>query len=72
PAADLRTIRTLEDRTHPHGESDEVIEMVVGVAVAVRQVVMMMMYGVDDRFGGVVDDGGGCRGSAEVAGNIAG
>ncbi|GKD25637.1 hypothetical protein Tco_1231851, partial [Tanacetum coccineum] len=36
------------NRTHPHGESDEVIEMVVEVAVAVWQVVKMMMYGVDD------------------------
>ncbi|GJY65382.1 hypothetical protein Tco_0467620 [Tanacetum coccineum] len=31
--------------------------MVVEVAVAVWQVVMMMMYGVDDRFGGDVDNG---------------
>ncbi|GKB93157.1 hypothetical protein Tco_0979294, partial [Tanacetum coccineum] len=37
-----------KNRTHPHGESDEVIEMVVEVVVAVWQVVKMMMYGVDD------------------------
>ncbi|GKG14322.1 hypothetical protein Tco_0353922, partial [Tanacetum coccineum] len=61
------------NQTHPHGESDEVIEMVVEVAAAVWQVVMMMMmYGVDDRFGGDVDDVGGWPGSAGVAGSIAG
>ncbi|GKE89040.1 hypothetical protein Tco_1566515, partial [Tanacetum coccineum] len=39
--------------------------MVAEVAAAVWQVVMMMMmYGVDDRFSGDVDDGGGWRGSA--------
>ncbi|GJV69405.1 hypothetical protein Tco_1484914 [Tanacetum coccineum] len=43
-------------------------EMVVEVAAAVWQVVMMMMmYGVDDRFSGDVDDGEGWRGSAGVA-----
>ncbi|GJS99880.1 hypothetical protein Tco_0821050 [Tanacetum coccineum] len=60
------------NRTHPHGENDEVIEMVVEVVVAVWQVVKMMMYGVDDRFGGDVDDGEGWRGSAGVAENIIG
>ncbi|GKD22756.1 hypothetical protein Tco_1224459, partial [Tanacetum coccineum] len=45
----------------PHGESDEVIEMVVEVAAAVWQVVMMMMM-----------YGGGWRGLAGVARSIAG